>query len=240
MGAVALEGLVMTAYPFAVAWCESTRSDWATYLPRPTFGAVASLAAIWLLWGLGSLAAAVLYCHWLYRAYEDNRRLRGRPLRFSPSHAVASFLIPVVNLWRPFQALRDLFVASDPRTLPDPPRYEPSREALYRSNAREFAAPPAWNKRFPVRAWWACYMILPWALKAAFLLVGAAMPMLGGSSAWLAGLLSLSGPLSDSITSLTSAASTVLALEVIVAIKARQGERLRRLEGSGELAAPVP
>src|SRR6202034_462977 len=108
----------------------------------------------WPAWVLG----AVLYCRWLYGAYDLNPRLGGSPLRFTPSYAVASFFIPILVLWQPFQALRDLYVASDPRPLPDPPRYKLNDDVLYRSSGRELIAPPNWNKPFPVRAWWAFYM----------------------------------------------------------------------------------
>jgi hypothetical protein len=186
---------------------------------------------------VGWTAAAILFCRWLYRAYEDNRGLNGRTLEFSPTHAVASFFIPVLCFWQPYQAIRDLFVASDPETLPDAPRYEPSREVLYRSSARALLAPPDWNKRFPVRAWWACYMVLPLVFQAVMLV----MTLEGAwfrSWEWGVAHPSLLVPASSALSFLASAASAALAIQVIRAIQARQGERLRRLEGSYEVAPP--
>jgi hypothetical protein len=188
--------------------------------------AVASLGfavveyAVWIV-------GAVLFCRWLYRAYEDNQRLGGLPLKLSPAYAVGSFFIPVVNLWQPYQALRDLYVASDPRPLPDPPRFLATTDVLYRSSGRELIAPPNWNKPFPVRAWWACYMVLPWALTAVTA-VEAFWGISASPSAGLSRFSSVTGVLSMTL----QLGSVVLVVLVIRSIQARQEERLRRLEGA--------
>jgi hypothetical protein len=159
-----------------------------------------------------AVVAAVLFCRWLYRAYEDNRRLGGLPVRFTPGGAVASFFLPFINFYRPYQVMRDLHAASDPRMLPNPPLYRVAEEgAHYRSSARELIAPPDWNKWFPVAAWWAFYMYVPWVLAAV---------------RWNAGFADPSGVMFAPV----SAVSTVLAIHVIRSIQARQCERLRRLE----------
>jgi len=62
---------------------------------------------------LGSLVAAVLFLLWFYRACADGRAL-GLPARREPGMAVASFFIPVVNLWWPYQSTCDLLPAGHP------------------------------------------------------------------------------------------------------------------------------
>jgi hypothetical protein len=99
---------------------------------------------------------------------DDNPRLRGRSLEVSPSQAVVSFFIPVLCLYRPYEVVRNLYIASDPSTLRDPPQYRSTgQEALYRSNVREPIAPPDYDRWFPVRSWWALYLggpLLPWVI----------------------------------------------------------------------------
>lgn len=53
-----------------------------------------------------SVAAEVLFLIWQYRAATTARRL-GYPARRSPGLGVGSYFIPVVQLWFPYQALRD-------------------------------------------------------------------------------------------------------------------------------------
>jgi hypothetical protein len=52
------------------------------------------------------LAAEVLFLLWQYRAAKTARAL-GYPARRSPGWGVGSYFVPVVNLWMPYQALRD-------------------------------------------------------------------------------------------------------------------------------------
>lgn len=53
-----------------------------------------------------SLGAEVVFLVWQYRAATTARRL-GYPAKRSPGLGVGSYFIPVVNLWFPYQALRD-------------------------------------------------------------------------------------------------------------------------------------
>jgi Domain of unknown function (DUF4328)/Protein of unknown function (DUF2510) len=53
-----------------------------------------------------AIAAEILFLVWQYRAATTARQL-GYPARRSPGWGVASYFIPVVQLWFPYQALRD-------------------------------------------------------------------------------------------------------------------------------------
>jgi hypothetical protein len=55
---------------------------------------------------------AVLFGRWIYLAHKNLPMLEARHLRFSPGGAVGCFFIPVINLWGPYQAMRDLAKAS--------------------------------------------------------------------------------------------------------------------------------
>jgi hypothetical protein len=55
---------------------------------------------------LGALALFVLFLVWQYRAAVLARRL-GYPARLSPGWGVGCWFVPVVDLWMPYQAIRD-------------------------------------------------------------------------------------------------------------------------------------
>jgi hypothetical protein len=105
---------------------------------------------------------------------------------------------------------------------------------LYRSSGRELVAPPKWSKAFPLRAWWACYMVLPTALT---ILTTLGTVLVATTS--LVRFLTYSFLMGTFPVAL-HAASAVLAILVIRAIQARQEERLRRLEGSQDAATQSP
>jgi hypothetical protein len=69
-------------------------------------------AAVDLL-SLVSVGLAVAFLVWQYRAATVARSL-GRPARLSPGLGVGSWFIPVVNLWFPYWALRDLLPPAHP------------------------------------------------------------------------------------------------------------------------------
>lgn len=187
-------------------------------------------AAIYGLSWLARIPAAVLFGRWLYRAYQDNRRLHGAPPGFSPRHAVASFYIPVVQIWRPYQVMRNLFRASNPSDLPYLLQYKATENVTYRASASERIAPVAWDRPSPpIRAWWAFYAVFP-AIQNAL------TPL----------TVSFVVAHRDAINTLTpvwfgslDVVSAVLVIVVIRAIQVRQGERLRRLEGSRRTLVPA-
>ena len=49
---------------------------------------------------------------WIYRAHSNLPALGARNLSFSPGAAVGWFFVPIANLWKPFQAMRQLHCAS--------------------------------------------------------------------------------------------------------------------------------
>jgi hypothetical protein len=59
-----------------------------------------------------SLAAVVIIALWIYRANCNARRLGATGLAYSPSAAVAWYFVPIANLWKPYEAMRELWQAS--------------------------------------------------------------------------------------------------------------------------------
>jgi hypothetical protein len=64
--------------------------------------------------GVVAIAAIVIKCIWQFRAATAARAL-GLPARHSPGWGVGSRFVPIVNLWMPYQAVRDCLPADDPR-----------------------------------------------------------------------------------------------------------------------------
>jgi formylglycine-generating enzyme required for sulfatase activity len=67
-----------------------------------SLGALLSVAAVIL---------ALLMLAWVYRSYADLRE-RGMELPWSPAYAAGCWLIPIVNLYRPYQIMADLWCAT--------------------------------------------------------------------------------------------------------------------------------
>ena len=55
------------------------------------------------------LAVIVLYCVWIYRSSVNSRRLPGLGSpQFTPGLCVGYHFVPVVHLWMPFQAVKEI------------------------------------------------------------------------------------------------------------------------------------
>ena len=63
--------------------------------------------------GIGiRLVTAICFGMWIVRANRNVRALGAEGLPFTPGSAVGSFFIPILNLFHPYQAMRDLLKAS--------------------------------------------------------------------------------------------------------------------------------
>ena len=60
------------------------------------------------------IRTAIAFMTWLYRCRANLRAFGTRHLRYSRNWAVFGFLIPVLNLVRPYQVAREVWQASDP------------------------------------------------------------------------------------------------------------------------------
>ena len=55
------------------------------------------------------------FCVWIYRAHGNLTALGATNLRFSPAWAVGWYFVPIMNLFRPYQVMKELWEESDPR-----------------------------------------------------------------------------------------------------------------------------
>lgn len=73
------------------------------------------------------LAGLILFFLFLYRAHGNARALGASQLKYSAGWTIASFFIPLVNLYVPYEAVRDIyrFSLADDRDERSPPRGTP-------------------------------------------------------------------------------------------------------------------
>jgi Domain of unknown function (DUF4328) len=58
------------------------------------------------------LTSVVLSLKWIYRANLNAWRLGAEGMQFSPGWAIGYFFIPILNLWKPYQAFKEIWRAS--------------------------------------------------------------------------------------------------------------------------------
>ena len=58
------------------------------------------------------LVNAVFFSMWTYRVAKNAHGFRGAEMSISPGWAVGYYYVPIVSLWRPYQAIKEIWVAS--------------------------------------------------------------------------------------------------------------------------------
>jgi hypothetical protein len=72
-------------------------------------------AALFCLLLIPFLAIPVLVLRWIYLASANAHALVGDGMRFKPGWAVGWYFIPVANLWKPYQAMKEIWQVSSGR-----------------------------------------------------------------------------------------------------------------------------
>jgi hypothetical protein len=209
---VAASGAIVAA---AAARVGAALSDWRLAEAVTRYGAGQTsedelnadnrLAMIMTLAHIGLLlVAAVLFITWLRRARENAEFLCDAQHRYGRGWAIGSWFVPVAAFWIPGMIVRDIAVASDPRT---PPRG--ARIDTFRSQK--------------VSLWWTC-----WMLQAVAGMVAQAKTnnALAGSGLSPASDLRIAASLSV-LSAILCCIAAVLALDVIRSINRDQLSRPR-------------
>lgn len=79
--------------------------------------------------GIGQIAmyivTVIVFARWIFVLNANKSRLGATGLRFTPGWAVSWFFIPFANLWKPYQAMKELWlVSADPLRWPQQQRSE--------------------------------------------------------------------------------------------------------------------
>jgi hypothetical protein len=62
------------------------------------------------------LITGILFLKWIYRANLNVRGFGAQGLKFTPGWAIGFYFVPIMNLWKPYQAMLEFWQASqDPR-----------------------------------------------------------------------------------------------------------------------------
>ena len=58
------------------------------------------------------VAAGILVLKWIYRANYNVRQIGASDMVFSPAWSIGWYFIPIANLWKPYQAMKEIWKAS--------------------------------------------------------------------------------------------------------------------------------
>ena len=58
------------------------------------------------------IVSGILILKWLYRSNYNVKQLGAKDMEFSPGWSIGYYFIPFVNLWKPFQAMKELWKTS--------------------------------------------------------------------------------------------------------------------------------
>ena len=59
----------------------------------------------------------VVFLMWIHRSYRNLPALGAKELKQTPGWAVGGFFVPIMNLFHPFQVVREIWKASDPNSM---------------------------------------------------------------------------------------------------------------------------
>lgn len=59
-----------------------------------------------------AIATIVLFARWIYRANFNVRQLGAQGLHFTPGWSIGYYFIPILMLWKPYQAMKEIWQAS--------------------------------------------------------------------------------------------------------------------------------
>ena len=58
------------------------------------------------------IVSALLIMKWIYRANTNVRELGAQNMSYTPAWSIGYYFIPVFNLWKPYQAMKEIWMAS--------------------------------------------------------------------------------------------------------------------------------
>lgn len=82
-------------------------------------------AVVGILQFLILVGSGIWILRWIYVACANARDLAPNPMKFSPGWAVGWYFVPIALLWKPYQAMKEIWRVSanprDPNLVPDSP-----------------------------------------------------------------------------------------------------------------------
>lgn len=120
-----------------------------------TLMSTSALATLALL-----IVTGVLFLRWLHKSVALTRALGGDTLRWTPREAVTGFIIPFINIARPYQIVRDLHDHLAPDVVPEPAAQAVADASTnYREVRLEAPPPPVKLPHAAIGAWWGFFWV---------------------------------------------------------------------------------
>jgi hypothetical protein len=70
-----------------------------------------------LLWMVARVGSYITFLMWFHRAHRNLPSLGSRDLKYSPGWAVGAWFVPILNLFRPYQIMGEIWRGSDPENV---------------------------------------------------------------------------------------------------------------------------
>lgn len=71
------------------------------------------------LYALIYIVNVILFCTWTNRTNTNARALGSEDMEFTPNWAVGWYFVPIANLFKPYQAMKEIYCASNPNAGPN-------------------------------------------------------------------------------------------------------------------------
>jgi hypothetical protein len=88
------------------------------------------------------IVTGIVFLTWIHRANRNARALGAEGMRFTPGWSVGWYFVPIMSLWKPFQAMREIWQAS-----------AQSRCQGWAEVMAILGASSGWSRRWRWRAW---------------------------------------------------------------------------------------
>lgn len=76
-------------------------------------------STIMLLYIAVSISSAIFILQWIYRVSYNARQMTEKPTRFTPGWSVGYYFIPILSLWKPYQAMKETWrISKNPSNWP--------------------------------------------------------------------------------------------------------------------------
>ena len=156
-----------------------------------------------MFYGLVLIIALIFYFIWVRRAYRNLHSLQLKPTEYSSGWAIGSYLVPILNLFRPYNMMKEIWFGSQPI---------PSEE-----NAYELESHLGMSSTGFLQLWWAFFIIDGFVSNISFRLglnSNSGQNIL--TSLWI-----------DLISSITGIAVSVVSLYLIWTVNSWQTEKIK-------------
>jgi hypothetical protein len=148
------------------------------------------------------IGSYITFLMWFHRAHRNLPSLGNRGLKYSPGWAVGAWFVPILNLFRPYQIMAEIWRGSDPNNV--------RLDSQYQQYARVSSL---------VGLWWALWIIMNFASQASLrfsMHADSIESLLAGS--WV-----------DCVASVISLPAALLAIMVVRRVDTYQEARYRAL-----------